>query len=124
MKGVHAEAMPQPLWHGGRAGDVGRRHDGLNVAPRGGAAPAPEPQRRKLRISLRDPQLEHAIKSAEHVRRQGHLPDDPALPALESLDTGNAAERLRPLLLLTDSANWVAEDTVDIDLKFLLKQNL
>jgi hypothetical protein len=33
-------------------------------------------------------------------------------------------DRLGPLLLLSDTANWIAEDTVDIDLKFLLKQNL
>lgn len=33
-------------------------------------------------------------------------------------------DRLAPLLLLSDSENWVAEDTADIDLKFLLKQNL
>ena len=33
-------------------------------------------------------------------------------------------ERLGPLLLLSNSENWVAEDSVDIDLKFLLKQNL
>lgn len=31
---------------------------------------------------------------------------------------------LGPLLLLSSSENWVTEDTVDIDLKFLLKQNL
>jgi len=28
------------------------------------------------------------------------------------------------MLLLSSTTNWVAEDTVDIDLKFLLKQNL
>ena len=33
-------------------------------------------------------------------------------------------ERLAPLLLLTESANWIADGSVDIDLKFLLKQNL
>lgn len=33
-------------------------------------------------------------------------------------------ERVRPMLLLSDTTNWVAKDTVDIDLKFLLKQNL
>jgi hypothetical protein len=33
-------------------------------------------------------------------------------------------ERIGPLLLLSSSMNWIAEDTVDIDLKFLLKQKL
>ena len=33
-------------------------------------------------------------------------------------------ERLSPLLLLSNTENWITEDTVDIDLKFLLKQNL
>ena len=33
-------------------------------------------------------------------------------------------DQLVPLLLLSDQANWIADDTVDIDLKFLLKQNL
>lgn len=33
-------------------------------------------------------------------------------------------DRLAPLLLLSATSNWMSEDTVDIDLKFLLKQNL
>ena len=33
-------------------------------------------------------------------------------------------ERLEPLLVLSPETNWLAEDVVDIDLKFLLKQNL
>lgn len=33
-------------------------------------------------------------------------------------------ERLMPLLLLSSPSNWIANDTVDINLKFLLKQNL
>jgi hypothetical protein len=33
-------------------------------------------------------------------------------------------ERLGPLLLLAPSENWIANDMVDIDLKFVLKQNL
>ena len=32
--------------------------------------------------------------------------------------------RLAPMLLLSDPSNWIADDAVDIDLKFLLKQNL
>jgi hypothetical protein len=33
-------------------------------------------------------------------------------------------DRLAPILLLSKGANWISDDTVDIDLKFLLKQNL
>jgi hypothetical protein len=33
-------------------------------------------------------------------------------------------ERIAPLLLLSERENWLAHDTIDIDLKFLLKQNL
>jgi hypothetical protein len=37
---------------------------------------------------------------------------------------GNALlSRLEPLLLLSESSNWLADSTVDIDIKFLLKQN-
>jgi HEAT repeat protein len=32
--------------------------------------------------------------------------------------------KLEPLFLVTSGENWLAKDTVDIDLKFLLKQNL
>jgi hypothetical protein len=51
----------------------------------------------------------------------GRLPADRVRAALR----GDALlERLAPLLLLSDSTNWIAADTVDIDLKFLLKQYL
>jgi hypothetical protein len=51
----------------------------------------------------------------------GRLPADKVRAALK----GDALlERLGPLLLLSGSENWVTEDTVDIDLKFLVKQNL
>jgi hypothetical protein len=43
------------------------------------------------RGALRDPRPEHAITLAEHVRRQGHLPHDPALSGLESLNARNTA---------------------------------
>jgi hypothetical protein len=33
-------------------------------------------------------------------------------------------DQLTPLLLLSDRTNWIADDAVDIDLKFLLNQNL
>ena len=42
LKGIDAEAVPQSLRHGGHTGDASRRHDGLDVAPRRCAAPAPE----------------------------------------------------------------------------------
>ena len=32
--------------------------------------------------------------------------------------------QLAPLLLLSDRTNWIADDAIDIDLKFLIKQNL
>ena len=32
--------------------------------------------------------------------------------------------RLAPMLLLSDPSTWITDDAVDIDLKFLLKQNL
>jgi len=51
----------------------------------------------------------------------GRLPADRVRTALQN---DVLLERLAPLLLLTESANWMAEDNVDIDLKFLLKQNL
>jgi hypothetical protein len=33
-------------------------------------------------------------------------------------------DRLAPMLLLSEGASWMANDTVDVDLKFLLKQNI
>lgn len=33
-------------------------------------------------------------------------------------------EQVAPILLLSETENWLAHDTIDIDLKFLLKQNL
>jgi hypothetical protein len=51
----------------------------------------------------------------------GRLPAERVRTALKG---DPLLERLGPLLLLSDTANWVADDTVDIDLKFLLKQNL
>jgi len=74
--------MPQPFRHRGRAGDARRCHDGLDVTPCGGAAPAPKAQRRKLRISLRDPQLENAVEFPEHFRRQSTCRTIPRLRRL------------------------------------------
>lgn len=41
-----------------------------------------------------------------------------------ALAGSNTLELVAPLLLLSESENWLAHDTIDIDLKFLLKQNL
>ena len=51
----------------------------------------------------------------------GRLPPDRVRTALAG---DPILDQLAPLLLLSDSVNWIADDTVDIDLKFLLKQNL
>ncbi len=51
----------------------------------------------------------------------GRLAADQVYTALEG---DPLLERLRPLLLLYGIKNWVAEVSVDIDLKFLLRQNL
>lgn len=51
----------------------------------------------------------------------GRLPADKVRNALKG---DPLLDRLAPLLLLSNTENWITEDTVDIDLKFLLKQNL
>lgn len=51
----------------------------------------------------------------------GRLPANKVRNALK----GDALlDRLAPLLLLSNTENWITEDTIDIDLKFLLRQNL
>lgn len=51
----------------------------------------------------------------------GRLPPDRVRAAL----AGDAVlDRLAPLLLLSDRTNWMADDAVEIDLKFLIKQNI
>ena len=52
LEGIHAEAVPQSLGRGVRAGDIGRRHDHLDPPPGGRAAPAPEPVVGKAGINL------------------------------------------------------------------------
>src|ERR1700730_5814014 len=52
LEGVHAEAVPKALRHCLRAGNAGRRHDGLDVAPRRCPAPAPKAHRCKVGIAL------------------------------------------------------------------------
>ena len=73
------------------------------------------------------------LKSLIAAARAGNGIVDWALATLGRLTPQNVEaalegdpllERVRPLLLLSDTTNWVAEDSVDIDLKFLLKQNL
>src|ERR1022692_2955788 len=86
LEGVHAESMAQALGHGGRPGDVGRRHDGLDVSPRRRTAPVPQTLKGKLGIALATAKLENAIQFVEHILRQWYLPNDAALAALESLD--------------------------------------
>ncbi|HEY1748817.1 MAG TPA: hypothetical protein VGG11_18900 [Xanthobacteraceae bacterium] len=51
----------------------------------------------------------------------GRLPADRVRKALAG---DPLLARLEPLLLLGPGTNWLADDTVDIDLKFLLKQDL
>jgi len=51
----------------------------------------------------------------------GRLPAEMVRPALSG---GSLSERIEPLLVLYEQDNWLADSTVDIDLKFLLKQNL
>lgn len=48
----------------------------------------------------------------------------PAEKVRATLQGDPLLDRLAPLLLLSNATNWIAEDAVDIDLKFLLKQNL
>jgi hypothetical protein len=48
----------------------------------------------------------------------------PAKKVRAALKGDPLLDRLKPLLLLSSTSNWLADDAVDIDLKFLLKQNL
>jgi len=82
-----------------------------------------------LRIIGSDSALKHLIVAAHEKKDSidwvlatlGRLRVDKVRDALK----GDALlERLRPLMLLSNSMNWIAEDAVDIDMKFLLKQNL
>ena len=51
----------------------------------------------------------------------GRLPSAKVQKAL----SGDALlDRVAPVLLLANSTNWIADDAIDIDFKFLLKQNL
>jgi HEAT repeat protein len=51
----------------------------------------------------------------------GRFPADKVRTALKD---NPLLDRLGPLLLLSNTDNWLAEDTADIDMKFLFKQNL
>jgi hypothetical protein len=48
----------------------------------------------------------------------------PATKVRNALAGDLLLDRVAPILLLSGSSNWIADDAVDIDLKFLLKQNL
>ncbi len=48
----------------------------------------------------------------------------PSEKLYEILNGDQLLDDLKPLLLVSSSSNWIADDIVDIDLKFLLKQNL
>jgi hypothetical protein len=82
-----------------------------------------------LRIIGSDLVLKNLIASAREntgpvdwvLATLGRLPTEKVSAALQG---DPLLQRLGPLLLLSSTANWLAEDTVDIDLKFLLKQNL
>jgi hypothetical protein len=82
-----------------------------------------------LRVIGSDLVLKNLISSAREksgsvdwvLATLGRLPADKVRAALQG---DPLLQRLGPLLLLSSTSNWVAEDTVDIDLKFLLKQNL
>jgi hypothetical protein len=51
----------------------------------------------------------------------GRLAPDKVRTALQGDDL---LMQIEPLFLLNSSENWLAVDSVDIDLKFLIKQNL
>ncbi len=66
-----------------------------------------------------------AVRAADHPSKWplatlGRFPADKVRLALQG---DPLLDRVAPILLLSKSSNWIAEDTVDIDLKFLLKQN-
>jgi hypothetical protein len=48
----------------------------------------------------------------------------PAAKVRAALAGDALLRRLAPMLLLSDGASWMANDAVDVDLKFLLKQNI
>ena len=48
----------------------------------------------------------------------------PAAKVRKALNGDSLLDRIAPMLLLSSSSNWIADDLIDIDLKFLLKQNL
>jgi HEAT repeat protein len=82
-----------------------------------------------LRLIRSDIVLKQLIAAAKAVKEPGgwvlatlgRLPADKVRAALK----GDALlAGLEPLLLLSGSSNWLAADLVDIDLKFLIKQNL
>jgi hypothetical protein len=82
-----------------------------------------------LRLIGNDAALKQLIAAAEGKNTSidwilatlGRFPADKVRTALKD---NPLLDRLGPLLLLSNTDNWLAEDTADIDLKFLFKQNL
>ena len=65
------------------------------------------------------------VKSKSTGGRRHRVGAGALLPlAVAALRDDPLLERLLPLLLLSNDSNWLADDTIDTDLKFLLKQNL
>jgi hypothetical protein len=64
---------------------------------------------------------EKEVKSDWVLATLGRLP---AAKVRTFLQGDPLLARLAPMLLLSDPSNWITDDAVDIDLKFLLKQNL
>ena len=82
-----------------------------------------------LRCIGNDLVLERLIAATRSLSRpdpwllatMGRLPPHRVRSALAGDPT---LDQLAPLLLLSDPLNWIADDAVDIDLKFLIKQNI
>ena len=91
LEGVHAKPVPQSFRHGGRANDSGSGHEFLYAPPSGRAAPTPDPPKGKIWIALASTYLEDVIEFGEDTARQGYLPDDATLAALQGRDVRDAA---------------------------------
>ena len=83
MERIDAEAVSQPFGHRTEARDAAVSHGCFHTSPGGGATKPPDAKGGKLRIPLRDPQLEYAIEIKKHRLGQRHLPDDAGLSPLQ-----------------------------------------
>jgi hypothetical protein len=81
-------------------------------------------------IGLPYREREHAISEG---KGGGYTPENWVLVTLGRLEPAKVREALQgnpllrqiaPLFLLSSNENWLSVDSVDIDLKFLIKQNL